>query len=498
MRLPYLRTRGRYSAVTRVLGGLCLTEDYRNGDLADGAGLTGEGDGITQRCAPRELGVYQSPQALLDTEYGLLLIAGGDVTLEGETLCSVTEGEKCAAVLGSVAVIFPDKVWIDLESRTFGPMETSLTAASAVFSDHTITAAGDAWPFEKGDGVTISGCGEHPENEQTLIVRGVEGSELLFDANVFTPGAETNVTVKRRVPDLEVLCAAGNRLWGVCGDTIYGSRLGDARNFFVYDGLSTDAYAVSTGQGGFTACAPYGSHLVFFRETSACKLYGSRPANFQLMTVRIPGVRRGCGRTLVSENEDLYYLGLEGLYVYSGGVPQLLSRVLGHIEAEAACGGVRRGKYYLCLPERVLEYDLLRRRFLPWGRERVRFAERRGGELLLMTEDGRLLSLEGGAGKEHWHALFRPFRDGPSRYREGSALVLDVTPEPGAWMAVDIRLRGEPWRQAAMFDGGSHGVRPVSLPPNREDTLELRLRGEGRCAVRSIERLFRMGSEVAP
>ena len=54
------------------------------------------------------------------------------------------------------------------------------------------------------------------------------------------------------MPDLDFICESENRLWGCSNETrtIYASALGDPTNFFSYQGLSTDSYAVAVGSEG--------------------------------------------------------------------------------------------------------------------------------------------------------------------------------------------------------------------------------------------------------
>lgn len=498
MRIPFVRDGGKRSSISERLGGLCLTDNYVNGSLAGGRGLSSDGGpGITQRLPPAEAGTYNRPQALLGGDE-LLVIHNNRVIYGGQDLGDVTDGIKTVARVGHRIVIFPDKLYVDEREKTLLPMEAAVTGSGFVFGSNTISKnGGDPWPFRSGDAVEISGCSLHPGNDLTLIIRKAEGQVLTFDDNAFDEGAETSqVTVARRVPALEAVCESGNRLWGCAGDTIYASKPGDPLNFYVYDGLSTDSYALGVGSGGFTACGQYGSHVIFFKEDMACKLYGTRPSNYQLMTTRIPGVAEGCAGTLWVDSEDMYYFGNGGLYAYSGGVPQLLSAQLGHIKAKEACGGVWKGKYYLSVKGLgTLVYDIAGRKWLPWGPEECVGVARTEDGMFMLERGGKLLWLDEGNEDEGWSAELRPFKDGDNRHMTALSLVIDARPEERSWLAVEVSFDGGPFKQLAVFDGGYRGVRPVYLPPNRSQRMAVRLRGHGRCPVYAVERIYRMGSE---
>ncbi|MEA4920809.1 MAG: hypothetical protein VB078_07805 [Clostridiaceae bacterium] len=501
MKLPYLRTSGKAAQLTDSFLGLCLTEEYKNGCLCKGSRLSSDDSpGLCQRKTPRQTAFYTEPQGICVKD-GLAVMHNGRVIYAGEDIGGITDGKKQTAVIGNKIVIFPDKLYIDTLSGKLMPMEEALTLQKAVFTSKAIAFGSEECPFSVGDGVEIAGCIDYRSNNLTLIIRGVEQNSLIFDEGAFEAGIENHeVTIKRRIPELEVICESGNRLWGCEGNTIYSSKLGDPLNFFVYDRLSTDAYALDVaGDGAFTACGQYSSHIVFFKEDIAYKLYGTRPANYQLMTARIPGVRRKCGRSLWTDSEDMYYLGRMGVYAYSGGVPELVSAALGEIEAEEACACVWKGKYYLSLWDGVkgetLTYDIAKGIWLPWGSESAFAFALSGGSMYMLERGGALLELDKGEEKEAWSAELRPFKDGTGRNTQCTSLIIDAEPEKGSWMEVYMSENGGPYMKLAAFDSTKRGLRPIMLPPNRGNRLNFKLEGLGLCRIYSIERRFRIGSE---
>ena len=84
-----------------------------------------------------------------------------------------------------------------------------------------------------------------------------------------------------------------NRIWGAEGKTIYASALGDPTNY-VYDGVSTDSYAVAVGtEGEFTGCIAYSSTVLFWKENCLHKVLGSYPAQYEIYTYTVPGIQKG-------------------------------------------------------------------------------------------------------------------------------------------------------------------------------------------------------------
>lgn len=105
----------------------------------------------------------------------------------------------------------------------------------------------------------------------------------------------TPVRMERRVPDLDYVTECDNRVWGCSSkeNVIYACRLGDPTNWFSYRGIAADSYAVTVGSdGAFTGAATCMGYALFFKENTLHKLYGSKPSDFQLTSLRCRGVAK--------------------------------------------------------------------------------------------------------------------------------------------------------------------------------------------------------------
>lgn len=216
--------------------------------------------------------------------------------------------------------------------------------------------------FKEGDAVAIRGCTKHPENNKTAIIREIEGKQLRFYEFAFVlDGEEGNteyketgaITLSREVPDLDMILAVDNRLWGAKDDTIYASKLGDPANWNVFDGLTTDSWFQETGTAGeFTGCIAYLGYPIFFKENHIFKLYGKNAENFQPSKSATMGVKRGAGKSLAIAGEVLYYLSPNGLCAYSGGVPESVAAPFGEVRYKTSVTGSDGQRLYLSM-ERV-------------------------------------------------------------------------------------------------------------------------------------------------
>ena len=148
-----------------------------------------------------------------------------------------------------------------------------------------IQAVGIGKPFQEGDGVEISGAAYGGDSDVVQAqFEELNGTKIIYAKDedyIVVVGlidltyeqTEGTVTVKRAVPDMDYVCEAQNRIWGckygmVGGKAVnelYCCKLGDFRNWRVYAGISTDAWAASVGSdGAWTGCANYLGYPTFF------------------------------------------------------------------------------------------------------------------------------------------------------------------------------------------------------------------------------------------
>lgn len=505
MNLPQLNSVSRGKQQVVAFGGLNLTESWNDGELCEARNLsTSAFPCISQRAGRRLVKEYTAPTALY-AKRELCVVDGTDFLYGGVKKGTVTEAAKQFASIGPRLVIFPDKAYYDVDKDEFGSLEASYSAEGLVFTASTITTTGPDFPFRKGDAVTLSGCTVNPKNnDATPIIRAVDGKVLTFYDNTFTAGTETgSVTLKREVPDLEYICEWGNRIWGCSPGRIHASKFGDPFNFNCFDGLASDSYYVDVGADGtWTGCTPYASHCCFFMEDTLHKLYGSKPANFQLSSVRVHGVQEGCAGSMVVINETLLYKGRDGVYTYTGGVPEFISAKLGARRFDRAVAGSDGLRYYLAMRagERweLFVYDVLRGLWTAEDEARVRGFAALDGVLYFLDADGGLYAMEGDAdpdGPVRWAATFCPFHEAVLERKGYSRLGLRLDLEAGAWLEVEVACDGGPWKKVCTAHNDKARTLSVPIAPSRCDSFQVRLSGRGRCKLRAMTRTFYVGSE---
>ena len=466
---------------------------------------------LSPRKGRRQLTEYDAATMLLHKDGKPLAVDGAVLRYDGAPVGTVAAGRKRTAVMNDWVFLWPDKAAFNTATGEFCGMEIQTGALAVKFTNNTIVRTdGGSWPFKTGDGVTISGCAQE-YNNRTAVVQAVDGSTLTFYDNVFQYGelgSETNqnthewnesaVTFSRTVPDLDFVCEKDNRLWGVYGNHICCSKLGDGFNWNVFNGLATDAFDTGVGSDGkFTGIAGFASYVLAFKEHCVHKIYGTKPTNFTVNTSYISGVQDGCADTLCIHNNVLYYLSRDGVMAYGGGTPEPVGEQL-NCTYERACAGIHGGKY--CLsgvnPDgaEIVVYDTEKGL---WAREdeteAVGFSSS-GGVLYLLDSGGALWEC-GTDDPVEWEAVFGPFEHVTPEKRKSCRLDLVMSAEPGTVVSVDTRIDGQGWREA--WSGSARRADctlPVPYLPVRGHGFSLRIRGRGRATLRAINRRFKNGS----
>lgn len=599
-RIPNASGPGR--AYQNVFGGLNENVSARDGEIAAMENMSSDRwPLLSPRPRRYRVRTLEGPNGLAAKD-ALCWVDGTAFYYDGVKRGDVSDGEKRFCFLNRWVVIWPDKLCYNTETGQFGPLEAALSVDGevrrAIFTSapapggissqsnclvlDSTTVQG---VFRAGDAVTISGCGKHPENDLTLVVREVLGSALYFYDNSFTldlvacytagaeglpagaynfeyrgryynflldaamtagdtltytggdtlvlrrGGADTEreveigaygdtwltfeltertyaeavpVTVSRRVPDVEFLCECDNRLWGVMGQTVCCSALGDPRVWYNFDGTATSAWSVEVGSGGaFTGMCAYAGYPLLFKEDHIYRVYGTKPQNFQLMDTETLGCEAGSDRSFAVVGQTLYYKSRAGFAAYAGGVPRLIDGPLGTARRHTAVAGSDGRKYYVSVSDdagrSLYVYDTVTG---VWHREdatdALAFAWC-GGELYMLVSDGGLWQIGRvrtplGTPEEEIRSMaeFADFVDATFERRSVVHLYLRVQAE--GELRLLVSYDGGDWQEAGRVDGRERGVRTLHLIPRRCDRFRVRLVGRGDWMLWAMGREYAVGS----
>lgn len=435
----------------------------------------------------------------------------------------------------------PEKPWSS-ESTLEVYSEASGNWSAVVLDYCRISAKGVGTDFAAEDTVTLTGSAA----EQAGQWNELDGDRIVYDAGADAlrvkadPGGEwfygrltrtgaavrwvsldgsvsrefvsaEVVELERRVPDMDYLTECDNRVWGCSNkeNVIYACKLGDPTNWFSYRGIAADSYAVTVGSdGAFTGAATCMGYALFFKENTLHKLYGSKPSDFQLSSLRCRGVAKGAARSLCVINETLYYLSPDGVMAWDGSIPTKVSTALDPARlrnVKSALGGALDGRYYLHLVRgsgeaqavRLLVYDTERGL---WQEEDVCSYEMAGSGGQLYLWDGKAIWAADADREENWQQA-GGIEDGVSFELVSGNIGLD-SPEELYLSRLTLRLEAEvksrievavsydsgAWETLAQLNADGRRCFDVPFVPRRCGSLRFRLKGRGQLTLRSLTR----------
>lgn len=335
--------------------------------------------------------------------------------------------------------------------------------------------------------------------------------ELRYDGDLLV---QNHVAMERKAPVMDYVVETGNRLWG-CHygpdedgqilNEIYACKLGDFKNWRVYQGLSTDSYTASRGSDGpYTGASVLDGHPLFFKRNCVEKVFPSASGAHQIVTQTLDGVQQGSDRSLVVINDRLYYKTDHGIVCYTGAVPQYISEPLGEDEYVEASAGRHLQKYAVSMRRKdedplVFVYDTERG---VWHVE-----DEAWYDAPAVTWEDRLYYV--GTFGDLWR-YGAGDREGVRWYAESGVLGLDVNQrkyisrinlrcrlELGSTATVFVQYNDSGvWQRKGTLWGNRRDTQTLVIWPRRCDTFRLRIEGVGGFALYSITYLRERGSDV--
>ena len=472
------------------------------------------------------------------TDFGNIeatVTTAGDVSF---TLCRLDGDDYTAAYTQSSEPSNPENMalWIDTSTTPHTLKQWSDTSGMWVTVATTyirISATGIGVPFEKYDGITISGLKDVTLTDTSgdEIYDGgqlaaLDGSAIVWDKGDdfivvvgildVTRTITNAITIKRSMPNMDYVVEANNRLWGCrygvadngeVVNEIYASKLGDFKNWNCFMGISTDSYAASLGTDGqFTGAITHLGYPLFFKEGFLHKVYGNYPSNFQVQTTACRGVQRGCSRSLAIVNEILYYKARGAVCAYDGSLPTEISAALGDVQYFEAVGGSHGNKYYLSMKDssnlwHLFVYDTAKGM---WHHEDNThadcFCSCREEMYFIDHADKKIRTVFGGGTKDtkpvEWMAETGVIGvDSPDKKYLSRLTVrmwLDIGTQVYFFVQYDS---GGEWEHLFTMTGNSLRSFAVPIRPKRCDHLRIRIVGEGDAKIYSIAKVIEEGSD---
>ena len=414
------------------------------------------------------------------------------------------------------------EVWIgaDGTAKVWSGYEASWSALESVYTRVDFTTCGQLADFSALDGVDIAGLRfDELNGSKILYAVGGGGNEndhlvLVGIAAGACEDESATVRIERKVPPMDFVCEAQNRLWGCfygndgarSVNEIYCCALGDFKNWNQFLGLATDSWRAGRGSDGpFTGCVNYMGSPVFFKE-NVIHPVGVSPAGAHTVDdLPARGVQAGSHRSLAVVNETLYYKTRAGIVAWQGGMPADVGAALGDTRYYEAAAGVFGQRYYISMRDGAGVWSLFcfDAKTGLWMREDETHAAgfAAWGDELFAICDNRVLAMNGTQGtveaRVRWYAETGVQHYSLTDHKYLSRFNLRLKMEPGATLRLFIEYDSSGvWVPSGEVPVTGLDSFVVPVRPRRCDHLRLRLEGEGEVRVFSLARVLELGSDV--
>ncbi len=433
---------------------------------------------------------------------------------------------------------FDGGMWIDESIRSVSPLYKYSEASEDWFevtpTHFCISYPNIQYGFSAGDTVRVKI--DSLDIDSYFKIAETQNNAIVFDGKLecvhkIIYEQDSSLQITRDIPEMDFVFEHQNRLFGCRygknddGETIneiYASKLGDAKNWHSFNGLSTDSYAASCGsEGEWTGGISHMGYAVFFKENRIHRLFGTKPSNFTLYSDTYTGVAKNCENSLALLNGRLFYHGKDGIYTYSGNTPTLISRRLGSEQYKNAVGAVTNDKYYVSMKDSQNEsqtfvYDTFRD---IWHREdssEIKFLSSVAGNVLAVLEDngdnslvlldennipdicrslyGDTMQSEDGF---EWEATTGNIGLTDTDQKFLSKIEVKARLDSGAFLIFFYECGDGLWEECARMEGRNKPTsRKIYLYPPRYDSFRLKIVGHGKGEIYSLSKITEERGDV--
>ena len=575
MEKPYLSSTQKTRSMISGFGGINHNLVIDENEFYDQKNMTADFFPVLSPRKKRGIIRTFSDPHILYTKDKLAWVDGKKFYYNGAYVGEVEASDKQMCKIGALLVIFPDKKVYNTETGTFEDLEATFETVADVsytlcsvdgtaYEDYTIgitapdtPSPGQLWLdtsqspsvlkqysetytawtaipstyvkiasenigklFSQYDGVRISGSTDEQFNTNMVIQGRGDGYIIvigIINSPFNQPTSSGHLTIKRIVPDMDFVTEQENRIWGCSSKNheIYCCKLGDPKNWNCFMGLSSDSYAATIGSDGdFTGAISHLGYVLFLKEDIIHKVYGTRPANFQISDVYARGVQKGSERSLVIVNETLFYLSRNGVCAYDGSLPVTISQKLGSYFWTDAVGGTVGNKYYISMSNgdkwSLYAFDTDMNVWTKEDDSRVKWFSRVGNELYFVDDKNRLCAINGTtalynaetetAKRESdflWSVETGDIgTDNPDNKYIGNVRIRMTIPA-GATVTVESMIDStDEWRIEKRFTQQKKRSENIDILPRRCDHFRIRISGIGDVKIYSICKTIFGGSNL--
>ena len=486
------------------------------------------------------------------SDFGSIEVSN-EITASNQTVVTVSVCKRDGSAYSSMTVSSTaptnpsnGAVWLDTSGEVHSLKIWNAVSGMWVAQATTylrISSPGIGQGLNQYDGIQLSGLGADgttvvdangnaATSDDIAALKQLNGSQIIYgignDFLVITGLLDKQLTQKsgkvyskRSVPDMDYIVEAGNRLWGCkyghlstgeTVNTIYGSALGDFRNWEKYLGVSTDSWYGGVGSDGkFTGAVTWLGSPVFMKENCIHTVAISATGAHQITTTNCRGTQDGSSKSVCVVGKTVYYKSPVDVCAYEGALPvSVSSQFADDLYTDAVAGSIG-SLYYITMKDANNQlvtkcYDASKGIWHNESSHNALCYARVDTDLYYI--DGvtnKLMTVSGDEeGDFDWSFETEDFGYqyqvkgyhsylGQQNYLSRVNMRMSIAGE--AWVSVMYDGSGK-WEPKGHIRGD--GVRSFTLPivPRRCDHMRIKVEGHGDCNVYSLAKILEVGSDV--
>ena len=284
---------------------------------------------------------------------------GQNFYFDGVSVGEVLRGKKQFLNFKNQVLIFPDNMFYDVESNTFGNLQTSVDTTLKFINTslgiNSIKSASSSVKltdsFYEGQGILISGTGNKSVDGYHYITGVDKTNGILYFKNYEFGSADISDTpcvIYNEIPVMDSVCICQNRIWGVAGNKVYASKTGDPRAFCAFGKDGSDSFVCEHHDtDGFVFCMEYNGYPLIFSKSAIYKVYGDAAGNYELESIcNRGGIDKNDILSVAQVDGEVFYLSYGEVVKFTGGKSERVAS-FPYKRMVNGVGCADRGAYYL-------------------------------------------------------------------------------------------------------------------------------------------------------
>ncbi len=311
----------------------------------------------------------------------------------------------------------------------------------------------------------------------------------------------TEYPAENSQPAINYACMDNNRVVAVEGNNFYASCLGDYTNWTDFvdaegNPKAKGAYAEELcTYGDFTGIIKYNSNVILTKADLTYICYGNKPP-YRINELCNVGCIKN--ETIAEVDGYLYWLGRDGVYMFGGGTPRLISDKVKITPTDGVACGYEH-KYYLCANDgesfKLYVYDTQKNLWHIEDERQYVSLTSKDGALYGLTADGEILKFNSGSERVEWEFTTSDFDFNTEYTKNLAKIYVRMKLYNQTYVDIYVRSNRQDWYRFANFKADGTSVIQAKAKLKKCDYFTLRFVGYGKAEIMDVYADVTLGSQ---